>query len=53
MNNNEITNDHVIQHFRSSIVEESRLLFEDYPDIDRDDNTFQEIKKLLKKWEDG
>jgi len=50
INKKEITNGSIIEHFIPSIKDESIQIFKEYPDIAKDDTSYEQIKKLLKKW---
>lgn len=51
VNNGEINNKNIIKYFKPGMIEEIKQIFGDYPDIAQDE-TYDDIKKLLKKWED-
>lgn len=46
----EITNKNIIRYFKPSIKDESKQVFEDYPDIEQDPAMYEEIKELLEQW---
>ena len=49
INKGEIKNKNIIEFFKPRLMNETKRIFDDYPDIANDEKAFEEIKKLRKK----
>ena len=50
INNDELKEDSIINHYKPSITDETEHIFKQYPDLDTNDSYYGELKQLLKKW---
>jgi hypothetical protein len=50
VNNGEIKNEKVIEYFKQNMISGTKIIFEKYPNLEKNEKSFEEIKKLLKKW---
>ena len=50
VNSKEIKNRNIQKYFKSSLKEDVREIFKEYPDLSKKEDTFEETKKLLEKW---
>jgi hypothetical protein len=50
VNNKEIKNHNIYNFFKKSLCDETRQVFQEYPDIANNDKSFEEVKGLRKKW---
>ncbi|MGD1835323.1 MAG: hypothetical protein ACPKQO_06340 [Nitrososphaeraceae archaeon] len=49
INHKEITNKNIIQYFKSPLINESKKIFQKYPDFEENKELYQETKKILRK----
>jgi hypothetical protein len=50
VNNKEIKNDSIQKFFKPSLVKEIERIFQEYPDLAKNTEAYEETKILLKKW---
>jgi hypothetical protein len=50
VNNKEIKNCNIKKYFKPSLTIEVEKIFQDYPEVAKDDGAFKETKQLLEKW---
>jgi glutathione peroxidase-family protein len=48
--NKEITNENIINYFRPSMISEAKRIFQDYLDVAQNNNAFEDVKNMLRKW---
>jgi hypothetical protein len=48
--NKEITNENIINYFKPSMISEAKRIFQDYPDVAQNNNAFEDVKNMLRKW---
>jgi hypothetical protein len=53
ISNNEITNKSIIKHFKPTLIEDTKYLFKEYSELEKDDEKYEELKKLLARFENG
>lgn len=53
INNNEITNKSIIKHFKPTLIDDTKYIFKEYPDLEKDEEKYDELKKLLGRFENG
>jgi hypothetical protein len=49
INNGELKNRSIIKYFKPTLIQETKRIFHDYPDIAKDETVFEEVRKLLRK----
>lgn len=47
INKHEITNKNIIKHFKPTFIEDTDFIFKEYPGLEKDENKYEELKKLL------
>lgn len=53
INNDEITIESIIKHFKPTFIEVTGSIFREFPELKNDEKKYEEVKKLLKRFENG
>jgi hypothetical protein len=50
VNTKEVTNEHILNFFKPDLLKNYEALFGRYKDLEEDQDAFQNLKQLYRKW---